>query len=232
MLQLTPNECRVLGTLIEKAQTTPAQYPLTLNSLTTGCNQKNNREPVTNLDEETVFDAVDGLRRKGLVREVMLTGSRVQKFRHVARETLQINTEELSLLAELMLRGPQSIGELRGRAGRMAPEGLDSLEKAAAALDRMMKLADPLVKLMPPPPGGRAALYVQQVCPDLHPISFEPVSSLGSGGESAGGGITARSGGSANLEARLADVEAELREAKTAISRLAARLGEPDPFGV
>ena len=76
MVRLNPNECRVLGVLVEKAQTTPGQYPLTLNGLVLGCNQKNNREPVTNLSEEAVFDAVDGLRNKGLVREAMLSGSK------------------------------------------------------------------------------------------------------------------------------------------------------------
>ena len=83
---LAPNECRVLGVLVEKALTTPAQYPLTLNALVNGCNQKNNRHPVTSLDEDDVLEALDGLRAKQLVREVLLTGSRVGKFRHTARE--------------------------------------------------------------------------------------------------------------------------------------------------
>jgi uncharacterized protein YceH (UPF0502 family) len=121
MLQLTPHECRVLGVLVEKAQTTPQQYPLTLNALVSGCNQKNNREPVLELSEEQVQAALDGLRQKGMAREVMLSGSRVDKFRHVAREALEIDTGELVILSELLLRGPQTIGELRGRAARMHP---------------------------------------------------------------------------------------------------------------
>src|SRR5262245_29711418 len=108
MQTLTADECRVLGVLIEKAQTTPAQYPLSLNALTVGCNQKNNRDPVTELSEERVFDAVDSLRKRGLVRETMLSGSRVSKFKHEVREKLAVTVEEMVLLAELWLRGPQS----------------------------------------------------------------------------------------------------------------------------
>src|SRR5262245_1278399 len=130
MITLSRDECRVLGVLVEKAQTTPAQYPLTLNAVTMGCNQKNNRDPVTNLTEERVFDAIDKLRAKGLVRELMLSGSRVPKFRHMGREVLQVNTTELVLLTEMLLRGPQTIGELRGRATRMHP--IASLEEAQA----------------------------------------------------------------------------------------------------
>jgi uncharacterized protein YceH (UPF0502 family) len=226
MLQLTANECRVLGTLIEKAQTTPAQYPLTLNSLTTGCNQKNNREPVTNLNEETVYDAVDSLRRKGLMREVMLSGSRVQKFRHVAREVLNVTTEELCLLAELMLRGPQSIGSLRGNASRMAPEGLATLEQATAAADSLIKRDMPLAKLIPPPPGSRAALYVQLLCPDLHAIQFEPAANLSTG--SAAAPVAAPR--PEPLQARVAALEAEVAAVRAAVSKLAGRLGESDPF--
>ena len=96
MIRLPPDECRVLGTLIEKAQTTPGQYPLTLNALVTGCNQKNNREPATNLDEDAVLRAVDGLKSKGLVREVFLAGSRVPK---------------------VSPRRPRSAGDFDGRTG-------------------------------------------------------------------------------------------------------------------
>lgn len=211
MLQLTPDECRVLGTLVEKAQTTPGQYPLTLNALTNGCNQKNNREPVTELDEETVFDGVDGLRRKGLVREVMLSGSRVQKFRHVAREVLNVNTAELAIVAELLLRGPQSVGELRGRASRMASEDLDSLEKTQLLLDALAARPEPLVKFHPPPPGSRAGLYVQQLCPDLHPIQAS--SQAAPPAPQANG-----------LEARVAELERELSELRQEVARLATLL--------
>jgi uncharacterized protein YceH (UPF0502 family) len=214
MLSLSPDECRVLGVLIEKAQTTPQQYPLTLNSLTTGCNQKNNRDPVTDLDDDTVFAAVDSLRTKNVVREVFLSGSRVQKFRHVARETLGVNTEEL------VLRGPQSVGELRGRAARMVPDsGLESLEKTQQILDAMSTRPEPLVKMIPAPPGGRAPLFVQQFCPNLHPLNRVPAPSL----------VVAQRND--DLAGRVAELEREIGELRSAISRLASRLGEADPFG-
>ncbi len=165
---LKSDECRVLGVLVEKAQTTPTQYPLTLNGLLTGCNQKNNREPVMNLSEDAVLDAIDGLRAKGLIREVMLTGSRVQKFRHVAREAMEVSTSELVILAEMLLRGPQTIGELRGRASRMHP--LESTEVVSNLLDHLMERQEPLVKKIAPAPGSRAPRYAQLLCPDLHPI--------------------------------------------------------------
>ncbi len=165
---LKSDECRVLGVLVEKAQTTPTQYPLTLNALITGCNQKNNRDPVMNLSEDGVLDAIDGLRAKGLIREVMLTGSRVQKFRHVAREAMEVSTSELVILAEMLLRGPQTIGELRGRASRMHP--LESTEVVSNLLDHLMERPEPMVKKIAPAPGSRAPRYAQLLCPDLHPI--------------------------------------------------------------
>lgn len=211
MLSLTANEARVLGTLIEKAQTVPGSYPMTLNGLTTGCNQKNNRLPVTELDEDTVFDALDSLRRKGLVREVDLSGSRVQKFRHVARESLNVGTEQLVLLAELLLRGPQALGELRGHAARMVPGGLDSMDVAQGFLDELARREPPMVKLVPPPPGGRASLYVQLLAPDLHDVSAIHASE------------TLRTGSApvaSAVEARLAALEAALAELRARVERL------------
>lgn len=170
MLTLTADECRVLGVLIEKAQTTPAQYPLSLNALTAGANQKNNRDPVTEHDEERIFDAVDSLRRQGLVREVMLTGSRVSKFKHEVRERLGVGVEEMVILAELWLRGPQSAGELRGRASRMHPLG--SVEDVQRTLDALRAPREatggPMVEELPPRPGERAPRYAQLLGPSLN----------------------------------------------------------------
>ncbi len=214
MLTLTPNEARVLGTMVEKAQTVPASYPMTLNALTNGCNQKNNRNPVTEIDEDSVYAAVDSLRRKNVTREVMLSGSRVQKFRHTAREAFGITTEELVLLAELLLRGPQSLGELRGHASRMVPSGLESMEATQAFLDGMINRPEPYVKLVPPPPGTRAALYVQLLCPDLHPIvaSASPTAA------------PAPSTGA--LESRVEALEAEVAALRSSLQRLAMKFGE------
>lgn len=172
MMQLTPHECRALGVLVEKAQTTPQQYPLTLNALTAGCNQKNNREPVMDLSHEQAQIALDGLRHKGLAREVMLSGSRVEKFRHVARETLEIDTRELVILAELMMRGPQTLGELRNRASRM--HALESTDVVKNIIDGLMGRPEPFVRELPPAPGDRAPRYAQLLCPEAHPLDAPP----------------------------------------------------------
>ena len=121
MIQLNPAESRVLGVLIEKATTTPEQYPLSLNALTSGCNQKNNRDPVLTMTEDETFDALESLRAKQLSVRVDMAGSRVHRYKHTAGEALHARAGELAVLAELLLRGPQTIGELRGRASRMQP---------------------------------------------------------------------------------------------------------------
>lgn len=223
---LTPHECRILGVLIEKAQTTPGQYPLTLNGAVTGANQKSNREPVLNLTEEQVEYALDGLRQKQLAREVMLAGSRVSKYRHTARDTLAVSTEELVILAELLLRGPQSIGELRGRATRM--HAIDSLEQAQSIVDGLMVQGErPMayVRELPPPAGSRAKRYAQLLCPDLHPLDApagrdEAPESAAPGDR----GVVEASPG------RLERLEAEVAQLRAAVRRLASSLGEADPF--
>lgn len=178
MIALKPNECRVLGALIEKAQTTPGQYPLTLNALNAACNQKNNRDPVLELDEDAVLSAVDGLKAKGLAREAIMSGSRVNKFKHAVRDVLQIGVAEMAVLAELLLRGPQSAGELRGRAERMVPPGttpgLGSVEDAQSVLDALRSRPEPMVKRLERRPGERAERWVQLLCPDLHPLDAPP----------------------------------------------------------
>ncbi len=217
MKRLEPNECRVLGVLVEKAMTTPAQYPLTLNALVNGCNQKNNRDPVLNLDEEAVFDAVDSLKQKGYVREVHLTGSRVEKYRHVAKEVLEIDTTALVILTELLLRGPQTVGELRGRATRMHP--LESMEVVEASLSNLMNRQEPLVQEVAPAPGSRARRYAQLLCPDLHAVdacSMAPV------------GGAAERGGSGELAARVAALEEQVASLRDAVARIHAALGSPE----
>src|SRR5438105_5615846 len=106
MLQLTPPESRVLGVLIEKATTTPEQYPLSLNAVLNGANQKNNRDPVLTLTEDQIYEAVEGLRGKALVIRVEQPGGRVHKYRHNATDTLHARAGEAAILAELLLRGP------------------------------------------------------------------------------------------------------------------------------
>jgi uncharacterized protein YceH (UPF0502 family) len=110
---------RVLGTLVEKGLTTPDQYPLTLKAATTGCNQKSNRDPVTEYDEDAVQRTLDELREMGLVGEVHTEGGRAARYRHYMRQKTTITEPQLAILTELMLRGRQQLGELRTRASRM-----------------------------------------------------------------------------------------------------------------
>ncbi len=223
-VMLTRNECRVLGVLIEKAQTTPGQYPLSLNSAMTGSNQKSNREPVLSLSEEDVEVALDGLRQKQLAREVMLSGSRVSKYRHTARDTLGVTTEELVIIAELLLRGPQSVGELRGRCSRM--HQIDSLDEAQSLLNGLMEAGErPMayVRELPPSPGSRARRYAQLLCPDLHPLDAPPASARGE--------VAAPAPRATNGDAeRIARLERDVEDLKAAVRRLADALGESDPL--
>ena len=218
---LKPDECRVLGVLVEKALTTPQQYPLTLNALTLGCNQKNNRFPVVEWDEDRVLDAVDGLRAKagGLVREAMLSGSRVAKYRHQAREVFALETAPLVILTELFLRGPQSVGELRQHASRMHP--IASLEETQAILDALMSRA--MVKEFPPPPGSRAKLYAQLVCPSLHRIEARSPVDAAAGDAPDAPAETHHAG--SPLQARLEALEQEVRTLKTELAALRTSLG-------
>src|SRR5436853_7083167 len=135
MTELTPPEQRVLGCLIEKRLTTPDQYPLSLNSLRLACNQSTNRDPVTDYDEATVRDAAQRLCRYGLARLASGHGSRAIKYRHLAEEALGLGREELAVLSVLILRGPQTPGELKSRSERMASLGsLADVERVLAAL--------------------------------------------------------------------------------------------------
>jgi uncharacterized protein len=135
MAELSPPEQRVLGSLIEKRFTTPDQYPLSLNALRLACNQSTNRDPVTGYDEATVRDAAQRLERYGLVRLASGQGSRAAKYRHLAEDALGLGREGLAVLAVLLLRGPQTPGELRVRTERMARLGSPTeAERVLAAL--------------------------------------------------------------------------------------------------
>ncbi len=132
---LHPVEVRVLGALIEKDITTPEYYPLTVNSLQNACNQKSSRDPVVNYDEETVVQALELLKNKGLVIRISGAGHRVEKFAHRLGESLNLGRREMALLCVLMLRGPQTVGELRGRTERMHDfTDLDEVERCLQAL--------------------------------------------------------------------------------------------------
>ena len=154
-ITLDPHEARVLGVLVEKELSTPDQYPLTLNAATNGANQKNNRDPVLELSEREVDAALRKMIVKGLVGAVHPVGSRVEKFRHNAEAILAVDKPKLAVLAELLLRGVQQPGELRGRASRMSP--IDSLGALAGILAPMVEAG--LVVRLDPAPGSRAERY-------------------------------------------------------------------------
>jgi uncharacterized protein len=145
---LHPTEVRVLGALVEKEITTPEYYPLTLNAVVNACNQKSSREPVVNYGEDTVSQALALLRNKGLGVRITGAGHRVEKYGHTLGERLNLGRREMALLCVLMLRGPQTVGELRGRSERMhAFEDLDEVERCLEVL--ATREPDPLVTPMP-----------------------------------------------------------------------------------
>ncbi len=162
-IELEPLEARVIGCMLEKQITTPDQYPLSLNALVSACNQKSNRDPVMSLDEATVQRTVDALSRKHLVLERSGFGSRVPKYQHLFCNTeygsLKFSPQELAIVCELLLRGPQTPGELRSRASRMAP--FSEVSEVEAALQSLLvRESGPLVARLPREAGRRESRYM------------------------------------------------------------------------
>ena len=157
---LNATEARVLGSLIEKEITTPDYYPLSLNALVNACNQSSNRAPVVSYDEATVLRALDGLRDKKLAVAFSGAESRVAKYKHRAGEALELMRPELAILCELLLRGPQTIGELRTRCARM--HEFASLEDVEASLQRLAtRQPQPFVTRLPRQPGFKESRHAQ-----------------------------------------------------------------------
>jgi uncharacterized protein len=154
---LSPEELRVLGCLLEKQRTTPDTYPLTLNALRAACNQSTNREPVVDYDEQTIRDALERLRRRGFTRLTSYHGSRAAKYRHLLDEALQIGPEEQAVLTVMMLRGPQTPGELLQRTERL--HHFTESSALHAVLDRLMERE--LVARYERRPGQREDRYGQ-----------------------------------------------------------------------
>ncbi|MET0625779.1 MAG: YceH family protein [Pyrinomonadaceae bacterium] len=163
---LNESEVRVVGSLVEKQVTTPDYYPLTLNALVHACNQISNRDPVVQYDEREVADAVDSLRAKNLVYIFYGADSRVPKYKHMAREVYGLTDAELAALCVLMLRGPQTIGEVRGRTGRL--HEFADLREVEETLDALARRDDPLVTKLPRQAGRKEARYA-------HLLSGQPV---------------------------------------------------------
>ncbi|HEX4085232.1 MAG TPA: YceH family protein [Chthoniobacteraceae bacterium] len=158
-LDLSPVEARILGCLLEKERTVPESYPLTLNSLITACNQTTNREPVTAYDEKTIEAGIHGLREKKLATVVFGAGSRVQKYRHNLPEHFELDRRDFAVMCVLLLRGPQTAGELRSRTERLFH--FASLEELEACLESLQAGDSPLVRLLPAQPGQKERRYVQ-----------------------------------------------------------------------
>lgn len=159
-------EVRVLGALVEKQLTTPEYYPLTLNALTNACNQKSNRDPVVSLNEPTVTQAIESLREKNLVYVFYGSTSRVPKYKHMMPEVLRLDPREVAILCVLMLRGPQTLGELKERAGRLAEfPSLTEVEETLNAL--AAKESEPLALKLPRQPGQKEARYVHLLAGDV-----------------------------------------------------------------
>ncbi len=158
-LELDAIEARILGVLIEKELTTPEQYPLSLNALAAGCNQKSNRDPVLEISDSAIASGLERLRRKALVGTAHASGARVERYRHSAASVWELAQPELAVLAELLLRGPQMPGELRGRADRMSR--IETLEALGATLEALR--AGGFVRRLDPKPGARAPSWEQIV---------------------------------------------------------------------
>lgn len=154
---LTAEEQRILGALMEKARTTPEYYPLTLNSLLSACNQKTSRKPVVNYDELTIVSALDTLKRKGLISTAMGGSSRVTKYKHNFAIVFPLVPAEVAIICLLLLRGPQTPGELNTNAGRLYE--FESLEEVQTILDKLANEPEPFVMQLPKRPGQKEARY-------------------------------------------------------------------------
>lgn len=163
LVQLSFEETRVLGSLIEKELTTPEYYPMSLNGLVNACNQKNNRFPRSNLDQDEVNLIIEELRLKRLVHRVGLVGSRVPKFQHNAEKELDLIKAERAILAELLNRGPQTSGELNTRAARMFT--FDGISDVEETLQELMDREPSLVGNMDPAPGQKGKRWFHKLAP-------------------------------------------------------------------
>jgi uncharacterized protein YceH (UPF0502 family) len=218
-IELNANEARVIGCLIEKQIATPDQYPLSLNALTNACNQKSNRHPVLALEERDVQAVVDGLMRRQLVLEKSGFGSRVPKYQHLFCNTqfgsLKFSPQGTAILCELLLRGPQTPGELRTHAARLAP--LHDVGEVETELEELATRPDgPFVARLAREPGRRESRYMHLFSGEAPPfVEDEPRPSRA--------GPSAASGSSSVDAERIAALEAAVAELRHELLRLKAR---------
>jgi hypothetical protein len=205
---LSETEVRVLGCLVEKQLTTPEYYPLTLNALVAACNQKSNRDPVVSYDETTVVEALDSLREKNLVYVFHGSTSRVVKYKHMLPSIYELDPAETAAMTVLMLRGPQTVGEIRGRADRLYD--FESLGQVQETLDALAKRDEPLVIKLTRQPGQKDARYAHLLSDE---VSVETVNTKR--GQTPSGGP---------LNERVERVEKELDRLSTELASLAETL--------
>jgi uncharacterized protein YceH (UPF0502 family) len=209
-IHLSPTEARVLGSLVEKEITTPEYYPLSLNATLNACNQKSNRDPVMTLDEDAVRRALHALNQQGLARSAA-TDSRVAKFEHRLQDVFNFHRHEVAVLCVLLLRGPQTHGELRTRTDRLYQ--FDDLAAVHSALNLLMKREPPLVKVLPRQPGTKEARFVHLLSGDVQ----ESAAPNASPDHSSASEIPASSPDAerlAHLEDEVATLRAELSDLK------------------
>ena len=200
---LTEIEARILGSLIEKDITTPDYYPLSLNALVNACNQKNNRDPVMTLDEGSVRDALSSLQEKRMAGPASGADSRVAKFEHRLQEIFNFDRREVAIVCVLLLRGPQTPGELRGRTDRMYY--FDALEDVVSTLDRLAQREPALVRMLPRQPGTKEPRY-------MHLFSGEPEPNVARAPSPARVGATESADRISALEDEVSRLRAELAE--------------------
>jgi len=221
---LSEGERRALGVLIEKAKTTPDSYPMSLNSIVTACNQKTNRDPVTNFSDVEVEDYLTGLQRKGLVIKTITGTGRVSRWRHEAYSAWQVNKVELAILGELLLRGPQTEGELRTRASRMEP--IDDLESLRAVLQTLVQRGL-VVYLTPPGRRGTILTHGLYEAAELEQLKSRAPVAAGHGEDhdgSVGASAAASSRGTVALHQEIAALRVAVTELQAGMAALAERV--------
>ena len=217
--ELNTVEARVLGCLIEKQFTTPDTYPLTLNSLTLACNQKSNRDPVMEVEEQIVLRTLDSLRDKKLIEMVSMAGSRVMKYRHQADRALELEPPPLALLCELLLRGPQTAGELRGRATRMCPfESIGAVEQMLGVLTA--RTPEPLAMLLPRQPGRKESRYAHLLSGTVKVEELAASTAAGPAPEKARITIQAENERIEKLESELSNLRQDMTSLQSQVAEL------------
>ncbi|MGA7217519.1 MAG: YceH family protein [Candidatus Sulfotelmatobacter sp.] len=207
---LTDVEVRVLGALIEKDITTPDYYPLSLNALVNACNQKNNREPVMTLNEEVVRAALDSLQAQRLAGPASGADSRVTKYEHRLQEVFNFDRREIAILCVLLLRGPQTPGELRGRTERMYRFG--ALDDVVSTLDKLSQREPSLVAVLPRQPGTKESRYMHLLSgqPEFAGVAQPPSHTLASSSSSESDRIARLESEVLSLRQELAEVQQQL----------------------